>query len=239
MAIIILKKITSDQLTKLTLPGFLFLFLFLFFFALSPASKAACLNDYHVQQMSIQHQIPRASLKRLDDLALAGDTVEGWRQLVLLKDPYAVIAANVLAPNPKFPDSIYKKLVAAHWLNTNSQETVKKNFSSTALQHFRQYVEILHSGYWPDSDQILLSYLTATRTHNLRDITVFDASWDSGGFNYFRTWQSLNKLPDERIVYPTKACYQIDANQARRVLTQDFSKLPFQRFVSDHGRDRK
>jgi hypothetical protein len=229
MAIIILKKITSDQLTKLTLLGVLISL----FFAFSPASEAACLNDYHVQQISIRHQIPRATLKRLGDLALSGNTIEGWRLLVLLKDPYAVIAANVLASNPKFPDSIYKKLVATHWLNTNSAETVKKNFSSTALQHFRQYVEILHSGYWLDSDQILLSYLTATRTHKLSDITVFDASWDAGGFNYFRTWQSLNNLPDERIVYPTKACYKIDANQARRVLTKDFSKLPFQQFLSD------
>ncbi len=193
----------------------------------STVSFGDCLNDFHIRQKSVPHNINAEALKEIDHLALIGNPMEGWQRVSVWGDPYAAVAAKVLASKTVFPASFYKKLIATHWLNINGEEIVKINFLATAQQHFRQYVELLHSGFWPDSDQILLSYLTATRSHQLPDITVFDAAWDAAGFNFMRSWQSLNNLPDERIVYPTQACMNISPMEARIILTRDFSELPF------------
>lgn len=188
---------------------------------------ANCLNDYHLSQRPIPHHLPMTSLQKIQDLAKKGDPAEGWRQLGLLGDSYASVAAKVLATKAAFPESFYQKLIRTHWLHVNSPSLVQQNFQSTAQQHFRQYVEILQAGHWPDSDQILMSYLNAVRSHNLPDLTVFDAAWDGAGLNNFRSWQKLNHLPKERIVYPTRACFTIDASEAKRILLKDFAEVPF------------
>lgn len=193
----------------------------------SPA-RAKCLNDYRHQQLKTRHPIPEKVLEKLEALADQGKAQRGWQIVGRWGDPYAALAAKVLSSNNNPRDKFYRKLIGAHWINTNGVTKYRKFFYPTAKKHFRQYVELLRSGYWPDSDQIVLSYLTAVRSFNLPDLTVFDAAWDAAGLNRFRSWQSLNHFPAERTVYPTNVCINIDHHVARQIIRKDFADLPFE-----------
>lgn len=212
---------------QLLLKLFSVISIFLALIQSSPA-EAKCINDYRVQQLKTYHNIPEKVLTRLEVLADQGKAQQGWKIVGDWGDPYAALAAKVLSSNNNPRDKFYRKLIASHWINTNGIEKYRKLFHPTAKKHFRQYVGLLRSGYWPDSDQIVLSYLTAVRSFNLPDITVFDAAWDAAGFNRFRTWQSLNQFSKDRTVLPTKVCMKIDSHVARQILGQDFADLPFE-----------
>lgn len=201
--------------------------IFLILVTFNSLSFSECLKDFHVQQKFVSHKIPASIMDELDHLAQEGNPAKGWKKIGQLGDPYAAVAAKVLAKKPVFPASFYHQLILTHWNNVNSKDVVVANFESTAQQHFRQYVELLHSGYWPDSDQILLSYLQAVRDHKMADLTVFDAAWDAAGLNTIRTWQELNHFPKMRTIYPSRACYDIDSIQAKEILLKDFANLPF------------
>ena len=213
---------------KLTLfKSFFFLIIFYLFNLTAAFAGANCIDNYNFRQRNLPHNISIEKLKTLQHLAESGNPAEGWRQLGLMGDAYASIAAKVLSPKPTFPNSFYKKLILIHWFNVNAPEVVQKNFWLVARQHFRQYIKILHSGYWPDSDQILMSYLFAIRSQGLPDATVFDAVWDASGLNNVQSWQVLNHLEEERTVFPSRACYEIGRSEAREILTKDFIYVPF------------
>lgn len=201
---------------------------------------ASCLSDYRVSQRVIPHHLEAETIAVAERLALAGLPSKGWRVLGEKGDPYAQIAAKVVEQNPKFPGVFYQKLIRTHWININGKRLVELHFADTAKQHFKQYVEIIKTGFWPDSDQILMSYLKAVRDHGLPDVTVFDAAWDAAGFNSVRSWQRLNRLPRSRIVEPTEACFTIDREEAKKVILRDFSEVPLFRIFhpqthSDRG----
>lgn len=205
--------------------------IFILFFALFSSdqfSHAKCISDYHLQQKKIPHSISAKELRTLDTLARNGAPLAGWKIIGRQGDPYAFLAAKVLSNGENFQDQLYRKLISNHWINTVGVKTFRSLFLATAQEHFKQYVELLHSGYWPDSDQIVLSYLTAVRKNHLPDITVFDAAWDAAGFNYFRSWQSLNHFPASRIILPTQVCFNVNKFEAQQVLTKDFMDLPFE-----------
>ncbi len=91
-----------------------------------------------------------------------------------------------------------------------------------AAKHFNQYIEVVLTGFWPDSDQILMSYLTAARSFGLPDQVVFDAVWEASGLNSIKDWQSLNKLNSDRAVKPSAVCYDIQKAKALKLLALDF-----------------
>ncbi|MGZ6469930.1 MAG: hypothetical protein ACXWRZ_02140 [Bdellovibrio sp.] len=195
-------------------------------------AKATCINDYKIQQRKVPHNISSQSLKILDSLAAEGKVTEGWRLVSHLGDPYAFLAGKVLTGGYKIRDKLLHKLIVTHWINTNGVHVYKSLFLRTAQQHFKQYVQLLHTGFWPDSDQIVLSYLTAVRKNHLRDITVLDAAWDVAGYNHFRSWQSLNEFQKSRVVSPTNACMNVNKFEAQKILAQDFIEVPF-KFIID------
>jgi hypothetical protein len=183
--------------------------------------QAKCLSDFHILQKKVKHTLSSKDLEQLDQYVQTKNPADGWAYLGSKGDPYAEVASKVLDPDAVFPSSFYKKLIKYHWVNVNGYEKVRRSFDGTAIQHFSQYVSLLSSGFWPDSDQILLSYLKAVDDHDLPDLTVFDATWESAGFNRFKSWQSLNHLPQERTVYPSRACYDINKYQARKIILKD------------------
>lgn len=212
--------------TRLTLIGFFITFCFGLNLFSKPLNFENCLSDYHQQQKKIYHNIPKSELNKLDSLIQKNKIADGWRLVGSWGDPYAKIAANVLEPKDNLQSQFYQTLIQNHWINTNGEVLFKKLFSETAKQHFKQYVEILKTGFWPDSDQILMSYLNAVRIHKLPDLTVFDAAWDAAQLNHASSWQSLNHLPQELIVYPTHACFDINSLEAQQILIQDFADIP-------------
>lgn len=197
-----------------------------FLWATLNIASASCIDNFEIQQKKLSHGLSTEDLKQVEALAKQGQAAKGWERLGRLGDTYAAIAAQVLAPQPRGAAFFYKKLIRNHWLNVNSPALVDAHFQDTAQQHFRQYVKILRSGSWPDSDQILMSYLKAVRDHGLPDITVFDAAWDAAGFNSLRSWQRLNHLPTQRIVFPTNACFKVDKKEAEIIILKDFSGIP-------------
>lgn len=199
-----------------------------FLLSITQTVHAKCITDYHIQQKKVPHFIPGKELRKLDLLTRNGDLQSGWKIVSHWGDPYASLVEKVLFNGETLQDKFYQKLIATHWINTNGITTYKSLYRATAHQHFKQYVELLHSGYWPDSDQIVLSYLTAVRKNHLSDITVFDAAWDASGFNNFRSWQSFNHFPESRIIYPTRVCMTINKREAQQILIQDFLDLPFE-----------
>lgn len=204
------------------------LLVFLTFFGFVQSGHAKCINDYRIQQRKIPHTIPSKELEKLRALSRSGNLTAGWKIVSHWGDPYASLAAKVLSHGETMQDKFYQKLIATHWINTNGVKIYRTLFRATAQQHFKQYVELLHSGTWPDSDQIILSYLTAVRKNHLSDITVLDAAWDAAGFNRYRSWQSLNHFPAARTIYPTRVCMNVNKLEAQRVLAKDFLELPFE-----------
>jgi len=91
-------------------------------------------------------------------------------------------------------------------------------------------VEILETGYWPDSDQILNSYLAAARKFNLPEDTVLVAVWMSSCMGDLVSWQDVIQLPKSRIVPHSKACMEIGMFQAAGVIFGD-SLLIFLRSI--------
>lgn len=211
---------------KLKLFTFIFIQVFILplFASTNPelfSTKEPCVSDYHFQRKWVPHFLPSALVQSLGDLV--EDPARGWKILGENGDGYAAIAEKVLQPESQFPYFFYRTLIQNHWKHTAGESELKQKFHLVARKHFSQYVEIIKTGYWPDSDQILNSYLHAIRFYLLKDITVFDAAWDTAEMNKMNTWQSLNHISTERTVLPTVACFQIDKMEAKRVIAKDFS----------------
>lgn len=190
--------------------------------------NADCISDLEIQQLKYHAKLNPQQVEKIVELAEQGDPAEGWQLLGTYGDPYAALAAQVLSNKKTRNGSFYNGLITYHWIQANGLEKTQNNFQSVAKQHFRQYVEIIRlTGNWPDSDQILMSYLKAVRDHHLKDITVFDAAWDAAGMNWYRPWQKLNHIESERIVYPTHVCFDIKSSEAKRIIRNDLLKALF------------
>lgn len=187
-------------------------------------STLPCIDDPMIQQKQMKATLTPDQTHTLLYLAQIEKPQKGWELLGQLGDPYAKLAAQVLNLESRFPESTYHRLIKTHWRQVVGQELMEKTFNEVALQHYRQYISIIRRTHnWPDSDQVLLSYLKAARDHKLPDLIVFDAAWDAAGYNVIRSWQSLNNLENQRTIEPSNACYKIDAIRARNVILKDFT----------------
>lgn len=194
-------------------------------FALAKFAQSSCLSDFNIQQKKVLHNLSTNDLAIINDFAENANPILGWKKLADTGDAYAKMAYRVLANSSSPKSLLLKNLIRKHWINTVGYENFSKYFNLVAIQHFKQYAKIVSNGYWPDSDQILMSYLQAVRDYNLPDETVFDATWDASGMNTFSSWQKLNHLNSARTVYPTQSCYGIDKNYALKIIAEDFSTI--------------
>jgi hypothetical protein len=199
--------------------------LLLFTLALLPLpclALADCLDDYHLNQSWQPHHLSARSLALAAGFAAAGDPAHGWHYLAGLGDPYAALAANVVDPNAHSILVLAHRFVRQHWVNVVGEKTTSANFTAFAQQHYRQYVEILQTGTWPDADQILNSYLTAARSHGLPEAVVFDAAWTASDASRFVSWQVLNELPRGRQIERSQICLKTSREAANALLERDF-----------------
>jgi hypothetical protein len=184
---------------------------------------SACLEDFRVNQSWQAHSLSSFDLAALNEFARSGQPGRGWHYLADLGDNYASLAARVVDPDPQSPGAYFQKYVRKHWVNVVGLTTMNLFFKRFARQHFRQYVEVLNSGTWPDSDQILNSYLTAARTLGLPEKIVFDAAWTASDYSTVVSWQVLNLLPFERQILDSRICLRIDKTEANDLISRDFS----------------
>ncbi len=188
-------------------------------------------KKYHIQTKINKHHLTDDELKTLVDLANTNDLestraqAKGMKLLGERGDTYAAIAEKVLSEDSLWPYSVLRKFIRKHWLNTVGEEEMKKKFNLVARQHFKQYVEMVQLGSFPDSDQILNSYLNAARVNDLPDIVVFDAAWAASDHGKMITWEQLNNLPPSRTVSPSKSCYIIDKVEANKVVINDYNLI--------------
>ncbi len=186
------------------------------------------LGEYKSQTHKTPHFLTQEEINSLESWALSADSestetqAKGMKLLGQRGDSYATMAEKVLQSDSTFPYTLLRKFIRTHWINTVGEDEMNKKFNLVAQQHFKQYVEMIRSGFFPDSDQILNSYLDAARLNGLPDIVVFDAVWAASKNNNTITWEQLNNLPPARIVSPSNVCFQIDQNQADRIIQEDF-----------------
>jgi hypothetical protein len=201
----------------------------LFFTSLASADLG-CLEDFRIQQKYVAHTLSSRQLHRLESFAAHAKPSQGWKALGESGDSYAELAHRVVSDDSGLVNAFYRSLIRAHWLNTAGEAGYKTQFKAVAVQHFRQYVAILKTGYWPDSDQILLSYLTAVKDHSLPQTTVFDAVWARSGYDRVVTWQELNHLSPGRTVVDSRICLDgIEPFKAWEIVNLDFLTLPFKK----------
>lgn len=188
----------------------------------APMALAQCLDDYRVNQKWQAHALTREQLDLARSFAELGQPESGWHYLASLGDSYAALAADVIAPVPGGSGQAFHDYIHRHWVNTVGDATTRMNFTSFAQQHFRQYVEVLATGAWPDADQILNSYLGAARAHGLPQLIVFDAVWTASDYARVVSWQILNRLPASRRIRHSRICLTITREDANRSLARDF-----------------
>ncbi len=195
--------------------------------AASADSDKTCLADYRTAQQLVPHELTLEQLQALQAFVDAGETAAGWQFLGTLGDKYSHVSFKVVSLDPKYKSEKFHKMVRNHWLATAGKEKMELFFQTVAAQHFKQYVEILHTGYWPDSDQILLSYLTAARDNGLSDIVVFDETWVRSGLNKLISWEKILGLHKARIVRPSIVCADIGRVSGFFRMVLNLFKLPF------------
>lgn len=185
-------------------------------------------GEYKIQTHKNPHFLTPEEINSLESLAQSEATestemqAKGMKLLGQRGDSYAAMAEKVLQSDSTFPYALLRKFIRTHWINTVGEDEMNKKFNLVAKQHFKQYVEMIRTGFFPDSDQILNSYLDAARLNGLPDIVVFDAVWAASKNNNTITWEQLNNLPPARIVSPSKVCFNIDQNQADAIIREDF-----------------
>jgi hypothetical protein len=185
-------------------------------------AHAECLSDYRINQSWQPHHLSAKQLRIAERYARNNDPERGWHYIASLGDAYAGLAANVVAPDPNSIGVHFHNFVRQHWVNVAGADATQAHFTGFARQHFRQYVEMLKAGSWPDADQILNSYLTAARSHSLPEMVVFDAAWTASSFSWLISWQILNQLPLGRQIFASRICLRISREAADQVLAWDF-----------------
>lgn len=169
----------------------------------------------------VKHNLNKNDLDRLIALALEGKPIEGWKKLAELGDQYSDDAYNVVKKHTAFPASFLYNLVKANWKNTAGAEAYEKRFNSFAVQHFRQYVSILSTGYWPDAEQICLSYRKSAEDHNIPVSVITDGILTASGINQIISWQSMVGLERGRKPGCTAVFRDIPMNEALWTLAND------------------
>lgn len=211
---------------------------------MTPVFAHPCIPDFRYQQRHEAHHLRPWQIRLLREVAMRsyseGDptvlgpgldrrreiVAEGWRLLSGWGDSYAARAEQVVAESRLDEASVFHRIVRDHWLNSVGEDRTRDFFTSVARTHFKQYLEIImETGNWPDSDQILNSYLTATRLFRLPDIVAFDSAWRDSGVNRLISWQRILHLDRSRIVKHSVACTDTDSLRALAVIFHDFIDL--------------
>ncbi|MGZ3790595.1 MAG: hypothetical protein ACXVLQ_18985 [Bacteriovorax sp.] len=169
-----------------------------------------------------KHHISVFQLKELQTLATSGEVAKGWKRLSEMADSYAAAATEVIRPESEW-GVFSSRLVRIHWINAAGVEAYKKNFLSVARQHFRQYVQLLTTGYFPDSKEICISYRKAVTDHGLPPITVFDGAWIRSGFDQLARWEIFSQVPTTRWAN-SNVFLDVDKNEAREIIETDFTE---------------
>ena len=139
-------------------------------------------------------------------MAREGHVTNAWAYLSGWGDDYARVAYGVIA-EPTSPEArLYHDLIRDHWFNVVGRDAYRAYFQPVARQHFLQYLSLLHSGYWPDSDQVINSYLAAARKFGLPDVAVFDAGWDTSGIGDLASWEDVVGFAPDRTVRESRVC---------------------------------
>jgi hypothetical protein len=174
----------------------------------------------------MKHHLSSDQLRTLAILSEQGRTVEAWRLLGQWGDTYARQAASIVGQPQPGEDRRLHDIVQDHWLNTVGRAEYVAVFQSVARRHFTQYLQLLQDGYWPDSDQIVNSYLTAARLYLLPDIAVFDSVWLDSGAQRFMSWEdAVNLAPGRRVSTPI--CTSTPTAAAMFVIGHDLLDLLF------------
>ncbi len=190
-----------------------------------PASQ--CISDYRISQLQVRHNISTELLERLRYYAESGQPQEGWQALSEVGDSYALTAKDLDTDVYAEKHGMFPKLLETHWKITTGRAAYEKYFYPLAYQHYRQYVEILETGYWPDSDQLINSYLAACRKFNLPETTAINAVWMSSTFSGFVRWEKAIGLTAQRIVPKSRACVTIGDGQATGIMLKDSFRTIF------------
>jgi len=194
------------------------------FLAAWPAVTVAepCLEDYLHNERWVPHAMTREDLKKAVAAAQRNGVDHGWKFVSRFGDNYAGLASLVTRDDSGGPQPGFGQMVHRHWQTVVGPELERAYFDKVAAQHFKQYVRILETGTWPDSNQILLSYLTAVRSYGLPDELVFDAAWLSSRYRFVSDWRAFNTLPFERWANTDRVCLQIDETKADQLIERDF-----------------
>jgi hypothetical protein len=193
----------------------------------SQAKAENCISDFHVQQKTMRNGLSKAQLRKLQTYSDQKKTAEGWRWLGHHGDPYAAFAYKIVATPATDQEKLFHELVRDHWLNTVGRKQYAQAFKAVAVLHFQHYNQILQTGYWPDSDQILNSYLAASRSFKLPDIVIFDSAWSESGIEFFQSWEDLLGLSPLRVVGDSRVCTHTNPFEAFFVIAQDMFDLVF------------
>lgn len=193
-----------------------------FIAAFSSAEEKACNDNYLVPATYVPHSLTSEDFYNLHFFVNVGNPEAGWRYLSNHGDGYAKMALQVV--QTRFRPSTFLKhsLIRTHWIHTTGIKDFKEKFKGVAIQHLKQYIEILETGYWPDSDQILLSYIEALRKYNLSASTAFDINWQYSLLEPMLTWQKAVELTENRIVDPTRICVKHPSFKSNLTIIGDF-----------------
>lgn len=175
-----------------------------------------------------KHNLNSSQLKQLIHLAIQGKPEEGWKKLAEFGDHYADDAYHVIKHPRRFPATFFYNLIQANWINSAGILSYKRNFKSFAVQHFRQYVTILSMGYWPDAEQICLSYRKAAEDHHIPVSVVTDGLLTNSGLNLLVSWQNMIGLESNRKKGCNHVFDDIPMSTAIKILAQDVLKAASQ-----------
>lgn len=187
-----------------------------------PFFTYACVSDYHVATKKVPHHISANQMKTLKTFLAEERIAEGWNYLAFLGDDYGEMAKFVVGGSAGFTGALSYGLIRSHWSLTEGLNAYESSFKKVAVKHFGQYLEILQTGYWPDSDQILLSYITALKSQNLGESTAFDVVWQSSVLESLSSWQELVNLRKERSIYDSNICSKLDDSNNSLTVIGDF-----------------
>lgn len=189
-----------------------------------PALAANCLNNFLSNERWSPHALSAKDLRRALNLSERHGVSDGWAYLAQFGDTYAGLASIVTREKKGTEDSASPdRLVHRHWQTVVGAAQEDRYFYAVARRHFRQYLSILETGTWPDSNQILLSYLSAVRSFQLPDELVFDAAWLSSKYSGMLDWRAFNILSPDRWASSERVCLNITQQKADHIIETDFS----------------
>ena len=122
--------------------------------------------------------LTQAQIQTLRGYVRRGDTYGGWRYLTGLGDRYADNAAAIIGSSEDLNGlNLWMKKAVEHlWDDTAGREARLEKFDRVALQHFRQYVELIdrNHGRLPNTDEIEGSYYRAVTDNGIPSSAAID-----------------------------------------------------------------